>query len=336
MPLPVYFAPLQGLTEDAYRRSHNEICGGIAEYYTPFLRMEHGEIRKKDNLGIRPEFNVKVPLVIQIIARDGEEMQQLLTGIHQQKKNWETKLAALQAQGCSDMGNFTTWANREKTLIDVNMGCPFPLQVDHGRGAGVLLCPEKVREICEVMKEHTECEFSVKMRLGVYDARDWKQVLPILNDSPLRHITLHPRIAKQMYKGNADREAFHSFATMCEKPLVYNGDLMSVEDILAVEQEFPSLAGVMIGRGLLARPTLAKEYQTGVSVTQSELTSSFIRMHESLYRYYSGTIPGDEQLLRKMQAFWEYAEPTFGRKAIKKIVKAGNMRNYLKAVDGLV
>ena len=43
MSIPIHFAPLQGYTDDVYRRLHHELMGGIAYYYTPFVRME-GEI----------------------------------------------------------------------------------------------------------------------------------------------------------------------------------------------------------------------------------------------------------------------------------------------------
>jgi tRNA-dihydrouridine synthase len=34
---PIYFSPLQGYTEDAYRRIHAEFAGGVDVYYTPFV-----------------------------------------------------------------------------------------------------------------------------------------------------------------------------------------------------------------------------------------------------------------------------------------------------------
>ena len=46
--LPIHFAPLQGYTDAVYRRAHARIFGGIETYYSPFVRMEHGEIRRKD------------------------------------------------------------------------------------------------------------------------------------------------------------------------------------------------------------------------------------------------------------------------------------------------
>ena len=46
--LPIHFAPLQGYTDAAYRQAHACIFGGIDTYYSPFVRVEHGEIRRKD------------------------------------------------------------------------------------------------------------------------------------------------------------------------------------------------------------------------------------------------------------------------------------------------
>ena len=42
--LPIHFAPLQGYTEAIYRQAHARIFGGVESYYTPFVRVEHGEI----------------------------------------------------------------------------------------------------------------------------------------------------------------------------------------------------------------------------------------------------------------------------------------------------
>ena len=42
--LPIHFAPLQGYTDAVYRLAHARIFGGIDTYYSPFVRVEHGEI----------------------------------------------------------------------------------------------------------------------------------------------------------------------------------------------------------------------------------------------------------------------------------------------------
>lgn len=306
--LPIHFAPLQGYTEDCYRRAHHKLCGGIENYYTPFVRLEHHEIRGKDLRDVKPENNQGLPLVPQLIAKDADEVKALLS--------------ILKPFGYKH--------------LDINMGCPFPLQTRHGRGAGIMTNPEQVKGICQIIQTMDEdIKFSVKMRLGLDNPRNWESILPILNDTPLEHITLHPRIATQQYKGDVDMEAFELFASQCKHPLIYNGDVTSIADIQQISMRFPQLKGIMIGRGLLARPTLAWEYQQGIILTEQELNLRIKQLHELLFADLQRIIPGETQLLQKVRTFWDFMEPTIGRKPWKKIHKAGSMRNYLKAIEEL-
>lgn len=304
--LPIYFAPLQGYTEDAYRRLHHSNIGGVDAYFTPFVRWEHGGVRSKDMRDIRPEFNSGVPLVPQVIASSAKELQSLLDVL----------------------------LPLDYKHIDINMGCPFPLQTRHGRGAGILQHPEAVKEICKVIKEHPQIEFSVKMRLGLESNDEWKQILPILNDTPLKFIILHPRIATQQYKGSVDMEAFKEFLNASTHPVIYNGDISSIEDIQNIEKQY-NVAGIMIGRGLLARPTLAQEYKTGSTIDDKTLLRTIKDIHSKLLEHYTNIIPNESQQLAKIRTYWDFMEETIGRKQWKKIIKAGNMKNYLIAVNSL-
>ena len=90
----------------------------------------------------------------------------------------------------------------------------------------------------------------------------------------------------------------------------------------------------MIGRGLLARPTLAEEYKSGATMADGEVVRKIKCMHARMAEEYGRFIPGESQLLMKLRTFWDYMEPTIGRKQWKKIHKAGNMKNYMAAVSG--
>lgn len=307
--LPIHFAPLQGYTEDVYRRAHCRLCGGVARYYTPFMRIEHGEVRRKDKFDMLPEYNAEVPLALQVIATGREEMELLLHAIEEQ---WTASVH-----------------------IDVNMGCPFPLQVRHGRGAGLLQRPDRVEEICRFISEHPQHTYSVKMRLGVENVDEWKSVLSLLNATPLQHITVHPRVASQQYGGEPNMEAFEALMAASRTPIIYNGDVTTVAQIRELEARYPQLAGVMIGRGLLARPTLAREYADGTTLSDAAVIAALHQLHDAVHESYARRIPGEAQLLNKLRTFWDYAEPTLGRKAWKKVHKAGSMRNYLAAVAAI-
>ena len=304
MSLPIHFAPLQGYTDDVYRRIHHDLFGGITTYYTPFVRMEGGGVRSKDMRDIRPEFNEGVPVVPQIIVKSMKEFEYLV-GIIEEKGYQK---------------------------IDINMGCPFPMQAKHGRGSGLLVHTGIIQEISQSIQEKKHLHFSVKMRLGWENQKEWEPVLDILNDTPLRQITLHPRIGTQQYKGKTDMEAFDEFYARCKHPLIYNGDITTLEDIQSIETTYPNLAGIMIGRGLLARPSLATEYVLGKESPWETRRNQLHEFHNRLMAHYETTANSEAQVHNRMRLFWEYMEVEIGKKTYKKIMKAGNLKNYLAAV----
>lgn len=305
--IPIHFAPLQGHTDDVYRRAHHQLLGGIACYYTPFVRVEAGNIRSKDRRDIAPKNNEGVPVIPQIIFNSLREFSYLVDEV-------ET------------LGYRT---------IDLNMGCPFPLQAKHGRGSGLLAHTDIIESVACAINERPHLSFSVKMRLGWEHAEEWEPVIAILNDTPLAHITLHPRTGIQQYKGDIDHDAFERFYERCHHPIIYNGDLTSLEQLHHMEEHYPQLAGLMLGRGLLARPSLAKEYAEGQEWSHEKHIRCLRSLHEQLAEQYARIVKCDTQLHSKLRHFWEYTEPLIGRKAHKKIMKSGTLRNYMNAIAEL-
>lgn len=305
--MKVYAAPLQGLTEAPWRNAHQELFGGIDAYYTPFVRIERGEFRNKDVRDITPENNSVSRLVPQLIASAPAELARLVE-------------------------LFMEKGYRE---ADINMGCPFPLIAGKHKGSGILPYPQEVKALLDELAHYPEMQFSVKMRLGWESADEWRALLPLLNAAPLQRITLHPRIGKQQYKGEVDRESFAAFYRECGHPLVYNGDVLAVEDIRQLEESFPHLEGVMLGRGLLANPALAMEYKEGVSPAQEVLYNKVGILHARLFEYYEAHLQGEAQLLSKMKPYWEYLLPDMDRKIKKAIKKAMRVDKYLSAVGQL-
>ena len=306
--MKIYSAPLQGFTEAVWRNVHAAVFGGIDGYYTPFLRYEHGEIRNKDIRDIERKNNSVENLVPQVIAATPDEMRPLLNLI----------------------------AGEGYSRVDINMGCSFPLQMRKRHGAGLLPYPELVAELMKEVAQHPEVSFSVKMRLGCNSKDEWKELMPILNDAPLRHVTMHPRLGIEQYKKPVDVDAFTEFYTACKHPVIYNGDLNSLADINRVEQLFPGLKGIMLGRGLLANPALGVEYHTGHELTDAEQVYLVRQMHDAMMRELTPRLQGNTQFLSKMKPYWEYLLPDMLKRDKKAILKATTIEKYMNAVnDGL-
>lgn len=305
--MKIHFAPIQGHTDAPYRYFHSSLYTPAEEYYTPFIRLEHGQMRKKDLNDLHSEITADLKSVPQVIFRDYEELSTLTDSL----------------------------ASEGFERIDINMGCPFPLQTAKGRGAATVGSRDCAEIVKRVVEAHPEIEFSIKMRLGMTEVDEWKETLPILNSLPLKHITMHPRVARQQYKGEPDLEAFGRFLDAAEVPVIYNGDLKTPEDVRRIKEEFPRIEGVMIGRGLLARPSLTSEIAEGMEWDDERRLNEMIRFHRSLMEYYRTTLCGDHQILSKIQPFWEYAEDEIGRKSWKSLKKAGNFAKYVTAVASI-
>ena len=354
--LKILFAPLQGYTTGIYRRAHAEIFGGVDAYYAPFLRIENGRPREKDLRDLESAniecanadcANAKCADIAEGNARDlnARKIPQIIAN---SVDEFKILADALIAKGYTE--------------IDFNMGCPFPMQVNRHRGAGLLNDAPTVQKIMDEIaklssatnetapanaKKTAPIKFSVKMRLGQESPDEAFALLPILNETPLTQITLHPRLGKQQYKGAIDFKSFEKFYEECRHPLIYNGDITSVSQICEMERRYPKLAGVMIGRGMLAKPSLAAEYKALCSNEESSSAETrningaatplnffdkLLQMHQVIFDNACKTFQGDSQILSHVQSFWEYLEPSVPKKIFKRLKKAGKLSEYQEVI----
>lgn len=334
--LKVLFAPLQGYTTGIYRRAHAEVFGGVDAYYAPFLRIENGRPREKDLRDLESAGSSESAEVAEGNRADFKVVPQIIAN---SVSEFKTLAEALLQKGFTE--------------IDFNMGCPFPMQVNRHRGARILSDTQAVQEIMDEIKRMSESatstsgtapvKISVKMRLGQESPDEAITLLPILNDTPLAHITLHPRLGKQQYKGAIDFNSFEKFYNKSKHPLVYNGDITTVSQICEMERRYPKLAGVMIGRGLLANPSLATEYKLSSNCTEltncatapQDFLCKLLQMHQIIFEDAIHKYQGGSQILSHIQSFWEYLEPSIPKKIFKRIKKAGKLSEYTEAIKEL-
>lgn len=298
---------MQGQTDAPFRHFHAGVYGAADGYFTPFLRIEHGEVRRRDLRDISSPLNANHRLVPQIIARDRQEFETLSDAV-------------------ADAGY------RE---IDLNLGCPFPLQTRRGRGAALIANRAALADIADAMTARPDIKFSVKMRPGLSSPNEWMQTIDIINAMPLGHLTIHPRPATQQYGGPLLMEEFAAMAAASSHPVVYNGDISTPADINRIASAYPTIEGIMAGRGLLARPSLFAEWQSGREWDADERLVHILRLHAGVYRHYADTLCGDTQILSKIKPFWEYLEWEIGHKPAKAIRKAGSLAKYEAAVASI-
>ena len=298
----LHFAPLQGCTDYIFRNAFDKYFGNINAYYTPFIRIEKGDFRRKDMRDIDRKLNTVSGLVPQILPGSSDELKQMS--------------AMLLDKGYS--------------RADVNMGCPFPLVAGKKKGSGMLPYPGLVKEVLHTIVEFPEVSFSVKMRLGWSDPTECLKLVDILNDLPLRHIMLHPRTGKQQYKGETDRVIFSEFLNKIKHPVIYNGDLKSVEDMNSVLKEYPNLKGLALGRGLIANPFLVQDF---MGIEEENKNALLFNFHQEIFSQYESILQGETQLLMRMKSIWEYFLPFTDHKLLKQIKKANKISRYKETIN---
>jgi tRNA-dihydrouridine synthase len=303
--MKIFAAPLQGYTTALWRHHHAEICGGIDRYYSPFVRVERGEPRQHDMRDIISPLNANHNLTAQLIFKDIAEFRMLVDAI-------------------------TAVGYRE---IDLNMGCPFPPQMNKGRGAAMVANSAVLGEVAKAMTEYPEVNFSLKMRLGREQGNEWRETIAIINAMPVQHVTVHPRVGRQQYRGELDMPQFDELLRACIHPVIFNGDITTPEDALRLAQQFPSLHGLMIGRGLLARPTLAREISRQHELDEGERFAAIRKLHDLMLDDYEKTLCGETQILTKIRSFWDYCEDCVPHRLLKQLRKATSLAKYRAALQ---
>lgn len=272
-------APMQGLTEVLFRRVYEECFpGAIALAVSPFLSLTHGNLNDawEKIEDVLPENNIgSIPVIPQILGKEPEEFIALGNRLY-------------------DLGyNELNW----------NMGCPMRKVAAKHRGSGILPYPEEVRTILDAVIPHLKPSLSVKVRLGLKDPEDIFRLVPIFNDYPLTSVTVHPRLGRQQYNGHPDLDTFARLLPLFKAPVIYNGDIVTAADARRIRERFPQVADIMVGRGVLYRPTLPLEI-SGVLQSDADTLAANKRFVSRLVDEILRSLPTEESRIRKIKEYW--------------------------------
>ena len=273
-----YVAPMEGLTDRVWRQAHQKWfgwAGAPATYYAPFLSPpENRVLITKKMAELAPEANPGAPVVPQLLAKDGA-------------------LAAWMVGQLRQLGY---------TEVNLNFGCPSGTVTAKGKGSGMLRDLDKLDAFLAALFAEAEGPLTVKTRLGVEKPEEFAAVLEVYNRYPIAELTIHPRVMRQQYRGEADREAFAKALPECRMPVCYNGDLTTVEQLRAFEADFPTVQSLMVGRGIIADPALFRQALGGPAATKEELRGYL----DDLYHGYTVLFGSAGCAISRMKGHWFY------------------------------
>lgn len=301
-----YFAPMEGLTGYIYRNAHHTYFNHIDKYFSPFISAnESGSLKKGEIDDLAPENNQGLVLIPQILTNKAKD--------------------------------FILMANKIKTMgydeINLNLGCPSGTVVAKNKGSGFLAKTAELDAFLYEIFAWGGTRISVKTRIGKDHPDEFIELVEIFNKYPIEELTVHPRIQKDYYKNKPNMEAFKYALSYSKNPLCYNGNIFTIKQYQEFSAEFPGVSSVMLGRGLLVNPGLAKEMRNNSKVDKNTVRE----FHDKVYSEYKKILFGDVNILYKMKEIWFYMISMFSEneKYAKRIKKSARLYDYEDAVSSL-
>ncbi|WP_415903382.1 tRNA dihydrouridine synthase [Neptuniibacter sp. QD29_5] len=234
--MKIVLAPMEGVVDYTMRDLLTQI-GGIDHCVTEFLRVSDSVLPAKVFRRLCPELHnggktpSGTPVILQLLGSDPSVLA----------------------------GNARKGAKLGAPGIDLNFGCPAKT-VNRSKGGAVLLdTPELVHDIVKAVKQAVPAEtpVSAKMRLGNKDKSLAMENAHAIAEAGADSLAVHARTKLEGYKPPAHWEWIARIREAIDIPVVANGEVWNWQDFQRC-REVSGCDTIMIGRGLIAKPDLAK------------------------------------------------------------------------------
>lgn len=289
-----YFAPLEGITDSIYRQLHHKHFPGIDRYYTPFFSPTvHRNLTPKESRELPFADTVGYRAVPQLLTKVAEDFLWM-------------------AQQCKDRGY---------EEVNLNLGCPSGTVTAKGKGAGMLRDLDALDRFLAAIFTSAPLAISIKTRIGFSSPGEFPALLDIFNRYPIKELTVHSRVRTAFYNGNVDMDAFRYSAENSRNPVCFNGDICSISQAEKIEECFPAVDAVMIGRALIGDPGML----TG-STTPQRLEA----FTDELLACYIEAFGGARNAMFRMKEHWRYLICKFDEtdKLAKQLRKTTDIKEF--------
>ena len=209
--------------------------------------------------------------------------------------------------------------------IDLNFGCPAKTVNSHEGGACLLRTPDRVYSIIKAVRDAVPRDIPVtaKIRLGYEDRSSYLDNARAVEAAGADELTVHARSKADGYKPPAYWNYIADIRAELKIPVIANGEIWSVEDYLRCREQSNG-ADVMLGRGLLACPDLARQIKAHIK-GEDYTPLTWSQICNMLYDYYKLTTPlycerncGNRVKQWLMYLSREYPQATLFFEAIKR------------------
>jgi nifR3 family TIM-barrel protein len=227
---PLVLAPMAGITDRQFRLVLRRV-GGVGLVTMEFISSEALTRGNARTLQMMHYCEEERPISIQIYGSDPHRMAEAARVVE-----------AIGADVC-----------------DINMGCPANKILRGCAGCALMSDMDLARRIISTVRSAITIPLTVKFRAGIRDDRlGYLELGRICQGEGVTAVALHPRTAKQMYRGEADWTRIARLTEALSIPVVGNGDVRTPEDALAMFRK-TGCEGVMIGRASMKNPWIYRQ-----------------------------------------------------------------------------
>lgn len=262
----VFLAPMEGVVDHLMRDMLTRV-GGFDLCVTEFVRIVDQKLPQKTFYRLCPELHEggKTP--------SGVPVRVQLLGQHPQ---WLAE-------------NALTAVELGSPGVDLNFGCPAKT-VNKSKGGAVLLqFTELLHDIVKAVREAVPAHLPVtaKIRLGFEDKSLAIDNAVAIDEAGASELVVHARTKTEGYRPPAYWDWIKKIRAHTRLPVIANGEIWSYEDAKRC-QEMSGCNDVMIGRGALAMPNLARH------IRDNEPPMSWPELAQLLIDYSGYEIYGDK------------------------------------------
>ncbi|MEE2811918.1 MAG: tRNA-dihydrouridine synthase family protein [Candidatus Thermoplasmatota archaeon] len=242
-PVPLFLAPMAGVTDVAYRLLARE-CGAdvTATEFTAASGLSRDNAKSWAKVETDPRENPFIP--------------QIFGGIE------------------NEMVETVRHLSENADVVDLNFGCPAPKVTKTCAGAAMMAEPDTLVEMVKRCIEASSSPVSVKMRLGTgSNSINVLEIAERCAQIGVLRVCVHGRTLSQKYRGEADWDMIRQVVDALEPynvPVIANGDIVDAKSAARC-LEVTGASGLMIGRAAIGNPCIFAQIKSELGWIDSEL-----------------------------------------------------------------
>jgi tRNA-dihydrouridine synthase B len=141
-------------------------------------------------------------------------------------------------------------------ILDINCGCSVKKILKSDAGAALMKDLPRTAAILKSVRQAIRIPMTLKIRSGWDESGQQAIELScIAQDCGADAIAVHPRTARQGFRGRADWSLINHIKTLLTIPVIGNGDVTCAEDALRLKAE-TGCDAVMVGRAAIGHPLI--------------------------------------------------------------------------------